>query len=91
LAAGKRGLLGLMSPPRTVMSRTVNVNPLLVLVSILIGSSIGDWFGGPDGAAPGAWHQTGWTGLIADVIRRRYGLVRSSAEIVRIVEQENRP
>ena len=33
-----------------VMSRTVNVNPLLVLVSILIGSSIGDWFGGYFGA-----------------------------------------
>ena len=29
-----------------VMSRTVNVNPLLVLVSILVGSSIGDWLGG---------------------------------------------
>ena len=29
-----------------VMSRTVNVNPLLVLVSVLIGSSIGDWVGG---------------------------------------------
>ena len=33
-----------------VMSRTVNVNPLLVLLSILIGSSIGDWFGGYFGA-----------------------------------------
>jgi predicted PurR-regulated permease PerM len=33
-----------------VMSRTVNVNPLLVLVSILIGSSIGGWFGGYFGA-----------------------------------------
>jgi predicted PurR-regulated permease PerM len=33
-----------------VMSRTVKVNPLLVLVSILIGSSIGDWFGGYFGA-----------------------------------------
>jgi predicted PurR-regulated permease PerM len=33
-----------------VMSRTVNVNPLLVLVSILIGSSVGDWFGGYFGA-----------------------------------------
>ncbi len=29
-----------------VMSRTVKVNPLLVLMSILIGSSIGDWVGG---------------------------------------------
>jgi predicted PurR-regulated permease PerM len=33
-----------------VMSRTVNVNPLLVLVSVLIGSSIGDWLGGLFGA-----------------------------------------
>jgi predicted PurR-regulated permease PerM len=29
-----------------VMSRTVRVNPLLVLLSLLIGTSIGDWIGG---------------------------------------------
>jgi predicted PurR-regulated permease PerM len=29
-----------------VMSRTVNVNPLLVLLAILVGTSIGDWLGG---------------------------------------------
>jgi predicted PurR-regulated permease PerM len=29
-----------------VMSRTVQVSPLLVLVSILVGASIGDWVGG---------------------------------------------
>ncbi len=29
-----------------VMSRTVNVNPLLVLVSVLAGTSIGSWLGG---------------------------------------------
>jgi predicted PurR-regulated permease PerM len=29
-----------------VMSQTVKVNPLLVLVSILVGTSIGDWIGG---------------------------------------------
>jgi predicted PurR-regulated permease PerM len=29
-----------------VMSRTVKVNPLLVLLSVLIGTSIGDWLGG---------------------------------------------
>ena len=29
-----------------VMSRTVKVNPLLVLLSLLIGTSIGDWLGG---------------------------------------------
>jgi len=33
-----------------VMSRTVRVNPLLVLVSILVGASIGDWIGGIFGA-----------------------------------------
>jgi len=29
-----------------VMSRTVKVNPLLVLLSLLLGTSIGDWIGG---------------------------------------------
>jgi predicted PurR-regulated permease PerM len=33
-----------------VMSRTVKVNPLLVLIAVLIGSSIGDWVGGTFGA-----------------------------------------
>jgi predicted PurR-regulated permease PerM len=33
-----------------VMSRTVRVNPLLVLVSILVGASIGSWIGGVFGA-----------------------------------------
>src|SRR5690349_21588272 len=28
------------------MSRTANVNPLLVLLSLLVGTSIGDWVGG---------------------------------------------
>jgi predicted PurR-regulated permease PerM len=33
-----------------VMSRTVRVNPLLVLMSILVGASVGDWVGGVFGA-----------------------------------------
>jgi predicted PurR-regulated permease PerM len=33
-----------------VMSRTVKINPLLVLVSILVGASIGSWIGGIFGA-----------------------------------------
>ena len=33
-----------------VMSRTVKVNPLLVLVSILVGAAIGSWVGGIFGA-----------------------------------------
>jgi predicted PurR-regulated permease PerM len=37
-----------------VMSRTVRVNPLLVLLSILIGGEIGSWIGGIFGAFVGA-------------------------------------
>jgi predicted PurR-regulated permease PerM len=33
-----------------VMSRTVKVNPLLVLVSVLVGTSIGSWLGGLSGS-----------------------------------------
>jgi predicted PurR-regulated permease PerM len=33
-----------------VMSRTVKVNPLLVLLSVLFGTSLGDWVGGTFGA-----------------------------------------
>jgi hypothetical protein len=36
------------------MSRTVRVNPLLVLLSILVGGEIGSWIGGIFGAFVGA-------------------------------------
>jgi hypothetical protein len=36
-----------------------------------------EYFHGDNGAAIGAFHQTGWTGLIADVILRRRGSVPS--------------
>jgi hypothetical protein len=39
-----------------------------------------EYFNGDTGAGLGASHQTGWTGLIADVIRRRYGAVPSLGE-----------
>jgi len=32
------------------MSRTTKINPLLVLVSILVGTSVGEWLGGTFGA-----------------------------------------
>ena len=35
-----------------------------------------EYFHGDNGAAIGAFHQTGWTGLIADVILRRHGAAR---------------
>jgi hypothetical protein len=50
----------------------------------------GEYFNGDNAAALGASHQTGWTGLIADVIRRRYGLVRSIGEVIMLVDRENR-
>jgi hypothetical protein len=50
----------------------------------------GEYFNGDIGAALGASHQTGWTGLIADVIRRRHGQVRSVAEIISLVSQDAR-
>ena len=50
----------------------------------------GEYFHGDTAAALGASHQTGWTGLIADVIRRRYGLVRSIGEVIMLVDRQNR-
>ena len=35
-------------------------------------------FHGDNGAAIGAFHQTGWTGLIGDLILRRHGAVDHS-------------
>ena len=49
----------------------------------------GEYFNGDNAAALGASHQTGWTGLVADIIRRRYGLVRSVGDVVAIVTQQN--
>ena len=47
-----------------------------------------EYFHGDNGAAIGAAHQTGWTGLIADVIRRRHGQVRSLGDILRRLGEE---
>jgi hypothetical protein len=43
-----------------------------------------EYFHGDNGAAIGASHQTGWTGLIADVIRRRHGAVRPVSDIIEL-------
>jgi hypothetical protein len=42
-----------------------------------------EYFHGDTGAGLGASHQTGWTGVIADVIRRRHGAVGSVGDVVR--------
>jgi hypothetical protein len=41
-----------------------------------------EYFHGDNGAGLGASHQTGWTGLVADLIRRRYGAVRSLGDVI---------
>jgi hypothetical protein len=42
-----------------------------------------EYFHGDNGAAIGAFHQTGWTGLIADVILRRHGAVPALGDVLR--------
>ena len=42
-----------------------------------------EYFHGDNGAGLGAAHQTGWTGLVADLIRHRHGQVRSVGEAIR--------
>ena len=42
-----------------------------------------EYFHGDNGAAIGAFHQTGWTGLIADVILRRHGAVHAVGDVLR--------
>ena len=50
-----------------------------------------EYFHGDNGAGLGASHQTGWTGLIADVIRRRHGAVRSLGDVLRSIPRETQP
>ncbi len=52
-----------------VMSRTVRVNPLLVLVSILVGASVGSWIGGIFGGFVAALLAIPAAGAIQVVVR----------------------
>jgi len=49
-----------------------------------------EYFHGDNGAAIGAFHQTGWTGLVADLIRRRHGEVEAVGDVIRRVAAEAR-
>jgi Glycosyl hydrolase family 63 C-terminal domain len=42
-----------------------------------------EYFHGDNGAGLGASHQTGWTGLVADMIRRRHGAVAALGDVLR--------
>jgi hypothetical protein len=51
-----------------------------------------EYFHGDNGAGLGASHQTGWTGLVADLIRGRPGDgVYAMADLVRVVGERTRP
>ncbi|MHB1594399.1 MAG: MGH1-like glycoside hydrolase domain-containing protein [Streptosporangiaceae bacterium] len=41
-----------------------------------------EYFHGDNGTGLGASHQTGWTGLVADLIRRRHGAVRGVGDVI---------
>ena len=47
-----------------------------------------EYFHGDNGAGLGASHQTGWTGVVADAIRRRHGDVASLGDVVRGIGKE---
>ncbi|HEX2805678.1 MAG TPA: hypothetical protein VHN80_05875, partial [Kineosporiaceae bacterium] len=47
-----------------------------------------EYFHGDDGAGLGASHQTGWTGLVADLIRRRHGAVPSTSDVLQRLTTE---
>jgi hypothetical protein len=48
-----------------------------------------EYFHGDNGAGLGASHQTGWTGLVADVIRRRHGVVPSIDDVILRLQAES--
>ena len=50
-----------------------------------------EYFNGDDGAGLGASHQTGWTALVADVIRRRHGSVPTIGQLIAGVMPEDGP
>jgi hypothetical protein len=47
-----------------------------------------EYFHGDNGAGLGAAHQTGWTGVAADLIRRRHGAVPSIGDVLRAAGPE---
>ncbi len=47
-----------------------------------------EYFHGDNAAGLGASHQTGWTGLVADLIRRRHGEVPSVGDVIRILARQ---
>ncbi len=49
-----------------------------------------EYFHGDNAAGLGASHQTGWTGVVADLIRRRYGAVPTLGDVARRIKPPER-
>jgi predicted PurR-regulated permease PerM len=72
-----------------VMSRTANVNPLLVLLSLLVGTSIGDWVGGFFGSFVAALLSIPAAGALQVITRELWqATARPVPETGRVHEQE---
>ena len=65
-----------------VMSRTVKVNPLLVLLSILVGASIGSWIGGIFGAFVAALLAIPAAGALQVIIREVWQVTDPAGDTV---------
>jgi len=63
-----------------VMSRTTRVNPLLVLVSILVGTSIGEWLGGTLGAFVAALVSIPVAGALQVIVRELWPATAQGGE-----------
>jgi hypothetical protein len=50
-----------------------------------------EYFHGDNGAGLGAAHQTGWTGVVADLIRRQHGAVPTIGDALRAVPLPESP
>jgi len=64
-----------------VMSRTVSVSPLLVLLSILVGASLGSWLGGTFGAFVAALIAIPTAGAIQVIVREVWHATEPVAQL----------
>jgi predicted PurR-regulated permease PerM len=64
-----------------IMSRTVRVNPLLVLLAVLFGTSIGDWVGGVFGGFVAALLSIPCAAALQVVVREIWRVTASDAEL----------
>jgi hypothetical protein len=48
-----------------------------------------EYFHGDNAAGLGASHQTGWTGIVADLVRRRHGSVQSIGDVLRTMGERS--